>query len=111
VTHLSTSMTNLYAAEPPNRALNCDCLWQVCTCMMQSSDRADVTGNRRVLRDEHTVRKHPIADVRLPRSTHAARLRAMGRTYDRLDRRLREWVERQPVFFVATAPLSGVLRR
>ncbi len=31
----------------------------------------------------------------------------MGRTYDRLDRRLREWMERQPVFFVATAPLSG----
>jgi predicted pyridoxine 5'-phosphate oxidase superfamily flavin-nucleotide-binding protein len=31
----------------------------------------------------------------------------MGRTYDRLDDRLREWIERQPVFFVATAPLSG----
>jgi hypothetical protein len=31
----------------------------------------------------------------------------MGRTYDRLDDRLRPWMERQPVFFVATAPLSG----
>jgi hypothetical protein len=31
----------------------------------------------------------------------------MGRTYDRLDDRLQEWMERQPVFFVATAPLSG----
>jgi Pyridoxamine 5'-phosphate oxidase len=31
----------------------------------------------------------------------------MGRTYDRLDDRLRQWMERQPVFFVATAPLSG----
>ena len=31
----------------------------------------------------------------------------MGRTYDRLDDRLRRWMERQPVFFVATAPLSG----
>jgi predicted pyridoxine 5'-phosphate oxidase superfamily flavin-nucleotide-binding protein len=31
----------------------------------------------------------------------------MGRIYDRLDDRLRAWMERQPVFFVATAPLSG----
>jgi hypothetical protein len=37
----------------------------------------------------------------------AVRLAGMGRTYDRLDDRLREWMERQPVFFVATAPLSG----
>jgi hypothetical protein len=31
----------------------------------------------------------------------------MGRTYNRLDRRLRDWMERQPVFFVATAPLNS----
>jgi hypothetical protein len=31
----------------------------------------------------------------------------MARTYDRLDDRLRDWIERQTVFFVATAPLSG----
>ncbi len=31
----------------------------------------------------------------------------MGRTYDRLNDRLRQWMEHQPVFFVATAPLSG----
>lgn len=30
----------------------------------------------------------------------------MGRTYELIDDRLREWLERQPVFFVATAPLS-----
>ena len=28
----------------------------------------------------------------------------MGRTYDRLDERLRRWIGRQPVFFMATAP-------
>jgi predicted pyridoxine 5'-phosphate oxidase superfamily flavin-nucleotide-binding protein len=31
----------------------------------------------------------------------------MGKVYDRIDERLAEWIERQPVFFVATAPLSG----
>jgi hypothetical protein len=31
----------------------------------------------------------------------------MGRTYDRIDARLAEWVTRQPVFFVATAPLAA----
>lgn len=31
----------------------------------------------------------------------------MGRTYDGIDDRLREFIEKQPVFFVATAPLSG----
>ena len=31
----------------------------------------------------------------------------MGRTYDGIDRRLRGFLERQPVFFVATAPLAG----
>lgn len=31
----------------------------------------------------------------------------MGRTYDVIDERLAAWVEAQPVFFVATAPLSG----
>jgi hypothetical protein len=28
----------------------------------------------------------------------------MGRTYDRIDDRMAQWLERQPVFFVATAP-------
>jgi hypothetical protein len=28
----------------------------------------------------------------------------MGRTYDRIDDRMRGWIARQPVFFVATAP-------
>lgn len=31
----------------------------------------------------------------------------MGRTYDLLDERLTAWLQEQPVFFVATAPLSG----
>ncbi|HVK21363.1 MAG TPA: pyridoxamine 5'-phosphate oxidase family protein [Actinokineospora sp.] len=31
----------------------------------------------------------------------------MGKTYDRIDGRLRDFIERQPVFFVATAPLTG----
>ncbi|WP_436500670.1 pyridoxamine 5'-phosphate oxidase family protein [Actinokineospora sp. HUAS TT18] len=31
----------------------------------------------------------------------------MGKTYERIDGRLRDFIERQPVFFVATAPLSG----
>jgi hypothetical protein len=31
----------------------------------------------------------------------------MGRTYDAIDERLGAWLERQPVFFVATAPLSA----
>jgi hypothetical protein len=31
----------------------------------------------------------------------------MGRTYDAIDDRLRGFLERQPVFFVATAPLTG----
>ncbi|MFI2713520.1 pyridoxamine 5'-phosphate oxidase family protein [Micromonospora sp. NPDC018662] len=31
----------------------------------------------------------------------------MGKTYERLDGRLREFIEAQPMFFVATAPLSG----
>jgi len=31
----------------------------------------------------------------------------MGKTYERIDDRLRAFIERQPVFFVATAPLSG----
>ena len=31
----------------------------------------------------------------------------MGRTYERIDARLSEWLLRQPVFFVATAPLAG----
>jgi predicted pyridoxine 5'-phosphate oxidase superfamily flavin-nucleotide-binding protein len=30
----------------------------------------------------------------------------MGKTYDRIDGRLREFIERQPLFFIATAPLS-----
>lgn len=30
----------------------------------------------------------------------------MGRTYDSVDERLAEWIRQQPVFFVATAPLS-----
>lgn len=48
-----------------------------------------------------------ISDVDCQARTIAVRLGAMGRTYDRLDDRLREWMERQPVFFVSTAPLSG----
>ena len=31
----------------------------------------------------------------------------MGRTYDLIDERLAGWMTAQPVFFVATAPLSG----
>ena len=31
----------------------------------------------------------------------------MGRTYEGIDRRLRGWLEDQPVFFVATAPLAS----
>jgi hypothetical protein len=31
----------------------------------------------------------------------------MGRTYEGIDRRLAEWLEGQPVFFVATAPLAA----
>ncbi|MCF3182466.1 pyridoxamine 5'-phosphate oxidase family protein [Streptomyces polychromogenes] len=31
----------------------------------------------------------------------------MGKTYERIDGRLREFIERQPVFFTATAPLTG----
>ncbi len=31
----------------------------------------------------------------------------MGRSYDAIDDRLREFLERQPVFFVATAPLAA----
>jgi hypothetical protein len=31
----------------------------------------------------------------------------MGRTYDGIDQRLAGWIESQPVFFVATAPLAG----
>ncbi len=31
----------------------------------------------------------------------------MGKTYDRIDGRLRTFIEAQPVFFTATAPLAG----
>lgn len=31
----------------------------------------------------------------------------MGTVYDGIDARLADWIERQPVFFVATAPLAG----
>ncbi|MEV7420081.1 pyridoxamine 5'-phosphate oxidase family protein [Streptomyces sp. NPDC089919] len=31
----------------------------------------------------------------------------MGKTYERIDGRLRTFIEEQPVFFTATAPLSG----
>ncbi|WP_327357397.1 pyridoxamine 5'-phosphate oxidase family protein [Streptomyces sp. NBC_01304] len=31
----------------------------------------------------------------------------MGKTYDRIDGRLRTFIEAQPMFFTATAPLSG----
>ncbi|MFI5833702.1 pyridoxamine 5'-phosphate oxidase family protein [Micromonospora sp. NPDC051300] len=31
----------------------------------------------------------------------------MGKTHERIDGRLREFIEAQPMFFVATAPLSG----
>lgn len=31
----------------------------------------------------------------------------MGKTYERIDGRLRTFIEQQPVFFTATAPLSG----
>ncbi|EDY45642.1 pyridoxamine 5'-phosphate oxidase family protein [Streptomyces sp. SPB074] len=31
----------------------------------------------------------------------------MGKTYERIDGRLRAFIEEQPVFFTATAPLSG----
>ena len=31
----------------------------------------------------------------------------MGRTYEQIDDRWRDWIARQPMFFVATAPLAG----
>jgi hypothetical protein len=31
----------------------------------------------------------------------------LGKTFDRIDERLREWIGRQALFFVATAPLAG----
>jgi hypothetical protein len=31
----------------------------------------------------------------------------MGRVYEGIDERLREWIGRQPLFFVGTAPLAG----
>ena len=31
----------------------------------------------------------------------------MGKTYERIDGRLRTFIEAQPIFFTATAPLSG----
>ncbi len=31
----------------------------------------------------------------------------MGRTYERIDERWRDWIARQPMFFVATAPLAA----
>ncbi|MEU0395151.1 pyridoxamine 5'-phosphate oxidase family protein [Streptomyces sp. NPDC006208] len=31
----------------------------------------------------------------------------MGKTYERIEGRIREFIEQQPVFFTATAPLSG----
>ncbi|MFD9906864.1 pyridoxamine 5'-phosphate oxidase family protein [Streptomyces sp. NPDC059063] len=31
----------------------------------------------------------------------------MGKTYERIDGRLRTFIEQQPIFFTATAPLSG----
>jgi Pyridoxamine 5'-phosphate oxidase len=31
----------------------------------------------------------------------------MGRTYEEIDDRLREWIARQPLFFVGTAPLAA----
>ena len=31
----------------------------------------------------------------------------MGKTYERIDGRLREWIEEQHIFFTATAPLAG----
>src|ERR671938_230378 len=31
----------------------------------------------------------------------------MGRVYDGIDERQREWIARQPMFFVGTAPLAG----
>ena len=31
----------------------------------------------------------------------------MGKVFDGIDERWREWIDRQPLFFVATAPLAG----
>ena len=31
----------------------------------------------------------------------------MGKVFDRIDERLRDWIGRQPLFFVGTAPLAG----
>ncbi len=39
--------------------------------------------------------------------TGPGRMRAMGKTYERIDGRLRAFIEEQPVFFTATAPLTG----
>ena len=32
----------------------------------------------------------------------------MGKVYDRIDSRLQSFIEQQPVFFVATAPLAAL---
>ena len=37
----------------------------------------------------------------------APRLNAVARTFDEIDEQLRGWIERQPMFFVGTAPLSA----
>ena len=33
--------------------------------------------------------------------------RVMGKVFESIDDKMRAWVGRQPMFFVATAPLSG----
>jgi hypothetical protein len=43
----------------------------------------------------------------MPRAGPAAQNAGMGKTYARIDGRLRTFIESQPVFFTATAPLSG----
>jgi hypothetical protein len=49
----------------------------------------------------------PAVDIRVPTWPELTHDAGMGRTYDRIDDRLRSFIEAQPVFFVATAPLAA----
>lgn len=44
--------------------------------------------------------------AREDRPTSPPTVTAMGRTYDVIDQTLRDWLQAQPLFFVATAPLA-----
>ena len=49
----------------------------------------------------------PVFDRRGPHAMTRSSLLGVGKVYDAIDGRLREFVEAQQVFFVATAPLAG----